>query len=158
MQNIRAETIKGLQVGQVFIVSRTFNETDVLQFARLSHDYNPIHFNDKFVNSKKLEHRICHGLLIAGMLTEIGGQIGWLASGMDLKFLKPVYINDTVTCEFCIVEIDQRNRAKAEVIFKNQRGIVVLTAVLTGVLPNESEREILKAIKKNCGIIPGLEV
>lgn len=158
MQKIREATIKGLQAGQVFVVSRTFNEEDILQFARLSRDYNPIHFNDAFVKSKKLDRRICHGLLVAGMLTEIGGQIGWLASGMDLKFLKPVYINDTINCEFTIIEITQRNRAKAEVVFKNQSEEIVLTAVLTGILPSKQEREILKSIEKNDGKICGSKV
>ena len=71
---------------------------------------------------------------------------------MDLKFLKPVYIGETVTCEFKITEITHKNRAKADVIFTNQNGIVVLTAVITGVLPDENEREILRKIQKNCGI------
>ena len=46
MSLIRKKAITGLQVGDIFSVSRTFSEQDVIQFAELSRDYNPIHFEE----------------------------------------------------------------------------------------------------------------
>ena len=115
-----------------------------IYFATGRRDYNPIHFNDRFVKIKGLDGRICHGLLVAGMLTEIGGQIGWLASGMDLRFIRPVYFGDTVTCRFEVTRIDGDNRAVASIVMTNQHGLSVLESELTGLVPGKTEQRILR--------------
>jgi 3-hydroxybutyryl-CoA dehydratase len=146
MSQIRNRTIQGLTVGSTFTVSRTFMERDMLTFAEITRDYNPIHFDERFVVAKKLKGRICHGLLVGSLLTEIGGQIGWLASEMNFRFKKPVYFGDTIECSLTITKIDRPNRARAEVIYRNQDGFIVLEAELAGILPDERERDILDAI------------
>ena len=146
MSEIRSRTIGGLQAGDTFTVSRRFSEKDVITFADITRDYNAVHFDLRFSGAKAFNDRICHGLLIGSMLTEIGGQIGWLASAMNFKFRQPVYLGDTVTCRFTITEIDTRLRAFAEAIYFNQNGDVVLTATLEGILPDAAERRILKAM------------
>lgn len=98
MSYIRKKAIAGLTVGDKISVSRTFTEHDVMQFAAISRDYNPIHFEERFTKTKNLDGLICHGLLVASLVTEIGGQIGWLASEMSFTFKKPVYIGDTIDC------------------------------------------------------------
>ena len=143
MSCIRKKTIEGLKVGDSFSVSRTFTEQDMLDFAHIARDYNPVHFDDRFAKKKNFKDRICHGLLVAGLLTEIGGQIGWLASGMNFNYRKPVYFGDTITCYFTIAEIDDRGRAKAEVIFKNQNRETVIDAYLTGILPGSEEKQVM---------------
>ena len=144
MSEIRRKTIGGLKKGDSFIVQRTFTEKDVHQFADITRDYNPVHFDDRFASVKNFEGRICHGLLSASILTEIGGQIGWLATRMDFHFKKPVYFNDTITCVLTITDVDDRGRAEAEALFKNQDGALVLEAFLNGVLPGSPEGDVLK--------------
>ena len=146
MSRIRNQTIQGLTVGDTFTVSRKFTEKDMLNFADITRDYNPIHFDERFVAAKKLKGRICHGLLVGSLLTEIGGEIGWLASEMNFRFKKPVYFGDTIDCSLTITKIDGQNRARAEVIYRNQDGTVVLEAELGGILPGDRERKILDAI------------
>jgi 3-hydroxybutyryl-CoA dehydratase len=146
MSQIRKKTIQGLATGDTFIVSRKFTEDDIAAFADVTRDYNPIHFEKRFVRTKNFNDRICHGLLVGSMLTEIGGQIGWLASEMNFRFKRPVYPGDTIECTFTISEVDGRNRARAEVIYRNQDGIVVLEADLAGILPGTTEREILETM------------
>ncbi len=146
MSNIRQNTINGLVVGDRFSVERTFSREEVTEFARISGDYNPVHCDERFAEAKQFDGLICHGLLVASLITEIGGQIGWLASGMSFKFRKPVYAGDRVRCDFTLTEINAHNRAKAEAVFYNQMGDVVLEASLGGVLPNDNEREILQSM------------
>jgi len=146
MSYIRTKTIEGLEAGDSFTVMRTFMEEDMLTFAEISRDYNPVHFDERFAQVKKLSGRICHGLLVASMLTEIGGQIGWLAAGMDLRFKGPVYFGDTIRCVLTITEIDHQGRARAEAIFSNQDGDTVLQAVITGFVPESRERRIMAAM------------
>ena len=146
MSKIRTQTIEGLKAGDTFTATRTFTEQDVFRFADITRDYNPIHFDDRFAGTKKLSGRICHGLLVGSLLTEIGGQIGWLASNMNFRFKGPVYFGSTVTCTLAITEIDSENRARARAEFTNQQGAVVLEAELGGILPGESERQVLKTM------------
>ena len=86
MSEIRRKAIERLKQGDVFNVLRTFTEQHLLAFAEISRDYNPAHFNERFAEVKNFQGRICHGLLVASLLTEIGGQLGWLASGMNFRF------------------------------------------------------------------------
>jgi acyl dehydratase len=143
MTEIRNKTIQGLKLGETFTVQRTFTESDMLAFAEITRDYNPVHFDERFASSKKFAARICHGLLIASLITEIGGQIGWLASKMDFRFKKPVYFNDRIMCVLTITSIDEKNRAEAKAVFRNQHEDIVIEAELGGILPNQAERDIL---------------
>jgi 3-hydroxybutyryl-CoA dehydratase len=146
MSYIRERAIAGLKLGDSFAVSRAFTEQDTIAFADISRDYNPVHFDHRFAEVKIFRERICHGLLVASLLTEIGGQIGWLASGMNFRFKKPVYWGDTIECRFTIVELDDRNRAKAEAVFKNQQDEIVIEAQLTGILPGFPEKRVMEAM------------
>ena len=143
---IRNRTIQGIKVGDTFVVTRKFVEDDMLAFADVTRDYNPIHFDERFVKTKNFNDRICHGLLVGSILTEVGGQIGWLATEMNFRFKRPVYFGDTIECTFTINEIDDRNRARAEVVYRNQEGTIVLRADLAGILPGKPEKEVLQAM------------
>jgi 3-hydroxybutyryl-CoA dehydratase len=146
MSEIRKRTIAGLKAGDVFNVTRTFTEADVIAFAHISRDYNPIHFERRFAGTKGISGLICHGLLVGSMLTEIGGQIGWLASGVNYKFSKPVHYNDTITCTLTITRMDEKGKAAAKAEFVNQHGVLVMQAELFGIIPMGSDREVLKTM------------
>jgi acyl dehydratase len=146
MFTIREKAIAGIQVGDVFTITRTFSEADIIKFAGITKDYNPVHFDERFARAKRFNGRICHGLLVASMLTEIGGQIGWLASRMDFRYKKPVYVGDTITCSLTITKIDENGRAEAEAFFYNQDEVMVLTAFLAGILPGDGDKRVLKAM------------
>ena len=144
MSNTRRKAIEGLQRGDSFTTARTFTKQDIKQFAEISKDYNPVHFDDRFAKVKNFKDRICHGLLVASLLTEIGGQLGWLASAMSFQFKKPVYLGDTITCHFKITKIEAQERAEAEAMFINQEQATVMQAVITGILPGSQEKKILE--------------
>ncbi|WP_417565821.1 MaoC family dehydratase [Marinobacter sp.] len=146
MSDIRKKTIAGLKAGDSFSLTRTFTEEETLSFGEISRDQNPVHYSDEFARAKNLEGKICHGLLVGGMITEVGGQIGWLASGMNFRFRRPVYFGDTITCVFTLTEVDERNRARAEAVLSNQHGETVIDAWLTGVLPGPEEQEVMSAM------------
>jgi acyl dehydratase len=146
MPEIRNRTIQGLKVGDRFTVSRRFTEEDVMTFAAVTRDYNPVHFDSRFSGAKNFKDRICHGLLVGSILTEIGGQIGWLASVMNFRFKQPVYFDETITCRFTITDIDKRRHARADAVYLNQAGNIVLEAELEGILPDDAERRILDAM------------
>ena len=144
MTSMRMRAVNGIQVGDQFRVTRTFTEQDVIDFAQTSRDDNPVHFEDRFAAIKNFRGRICHGLLVGSLLTEIGGQLAMLASGMNFRFKRPVYFGDTITCTLVIDEMDQTGRVKCSATFSNQCGETVIEGQLFGVLPNEKERELLQ--------------
>jgi len=146
MSSIRQRAIEGLRVGETFSVTRTFTEEDVRQFSDVTKDYNPVHFDNRFAQVKNFAGRICHGLLVASLVTEIGGQIGWLAAGMNFSFKRPVFFGETITCNFTITEIDERRRAVAQAVFTNEHRITVLEGTITGIIPGAQEKEIMKSM------------
>jgi acyl dehydratase len=143
---MRERSARGLQVGDDFVVTRSFSRADVEAFAALSRDYHPVHFDPRYARVRRLEDTICHGLLSASLVTEIGGQVGWLASRMDFRFLRPVYVGDTLTCSLSITAVDERLRARASTRIVNQEGIAVIEGELEGVLPGEPERAVLRTM------------
>ncbi len=146
MSWIRRKTLEGLKVGDSFSISRAFTEEEVLRFAEITRDYNPVHFDERFSGSKNFSGRICHGLLVASMISEIGGQIGWLASEMRFYFKKPVYIGETISCNMTITRVGEQGRAEAEAIFRNQASETVLRALLKGILPGPRDLEVMTAM------------
>ncbi len=145
---IRKRAAEGLKVGDSITISRTFTREETEQFGDLTRDYNPVHYHMAWAEAKNFHGLICHGLLIGSMICEIGGQIGWLASGMTFKFMRPVFFGDTITCTVTIQEHENNGRAKAEAKFVNQDEDQVCYALLTGRMPLAHERELLKSIDK----------
>jgi len=144
MSDIRRKTIEGLKVGDTFTVSRTFAEQDVLDFSDMTRDYNPVHFDERFLRAKGLRGRICHGLLAGSLVTEIGGQIGWYASKLDFRFRAPVYLGENITCALTISALTEKGLAEAKAVCRNQEGEIVLEAFLKGSIPVGPEITILE--------------
>ena len=69
MSYIRNKAIEGLQVGDTFSVSRTFTDQDVLRYAEISRDYNPVHFDERFANVKDFTGTVCQGIFVVSLLT-----------------------------------------------------------------------------------------
>ena len=146
MTHIRKKTIEGLNVGDIFSVSRTFTENDMSLFADITRDYNPVHFDERFSKVKGFDSRICHGLLVASMITEIGGQMGCLATNMSFSFKKPVYFGDSIVCRLVISDQDDNGWFNAKAEYKNQNGTIVIEALLKGLSPDSEEKQVMKAM------------
>ncbi len=144
--DIRKKTLEGLKVGDSFSLTRTFTAMEVSLFADLTHDYNPVHFEERFARVKNFRGLICHGLLVASMISEIGGQIGWLASEMTFRFKKPVYPGEPVRCHFTLTRMNEAGKAEAEALFTGSDGTLVLEAHLKGMVPGPREKEVMRAM------------
>lgn len=143
MKSFRQRAAEGLQTGDSFTLSRCFSQEDIQRFAQISRDYNPVHFDARFAEARRFKAPVSHGLLTASLMTEIGGQIGWLASAMTFHFKRPVYPGDTVTCHWLIKDMDEKGRATAVITMTNEDG-TVLEGETNGVLPGPQEREIMR--------------
>jgi len=141
---IRTRAIEGLSEGDSFLFTREFTREETLSFGDMTRDYNPVHYDLRWAELKGFKDLICHGLLVGSMICEFGGQVGWLATGMSFKFIKPVYFGDTIRCSVTITKIAGNGRAEAEAFFTNQDGEKVCRVHLTGRIPLNPEQELLK--------------
>ncbi len=140
---LRQKAVQGFNPGDTFTITRTFTREETEQFGGLTRDYNPVHYDERWTESKGFDGLICHGHLVGGMICEFGGQVGWLATGMDFKFISPVYFNDTIECRIVLTQVDETGKARAEAEFFNQDGTLVGMVSLRGRLPVSSDQIIL---------------
>lgn len=118
------------ELGQTASFTKTVTEADVVLFAGVSGDLNPAHVDAVSASKGIFKERIAHGMLGASFISAvIGMQLpgpGTIYMSQDLKFVKPVYINDTITATVTIKEIDEKGRCLLETIATNQDGKQVI--------------------------------
>jgi len=88
-------------VGQTASRSLTLTAEHVAQYAAISGDHNPLHFDEKFAAGTKFGKLVVHGGLTSCVLNALVAQDlpgpGTVFMSTDLKFTAPVYIGDTIT-------------------------------------------------------------
>ena len=134
-------TIKEIKVGDSASFSKTVTETDIVMYAGLSGDFNSAHIDAESAKHGMFGQRIAHGMLSAGFISNaLGNNLpgpGGIYLSQELRFLKPVFIGDTVTATVTAVErIEEKNRLKMETIVTNQRGEQVISG-FAWVLPTK---------------------
>ncbi len=110
-----------LETGMSEVFSKTITEADLLMFAGVSGDTNPIHLDQDFASRTIFEGRIAHGMLTASLVsTVLGTKLpgpGAIYITQDLRFLAPVRIGDTVIARVAIIELqDERARVTLETV------------------------------------------
>jgi acyl dehydratase len=130
------ETMDALAVGRVVTVRKTVGETDIYLFAGISGDFSPNHVDEEYMRGTRYGRRVAHGALMVAYMSAastkmIEGLPGTVVSyGYDrIRFPRPVFIGDTVTVSYEIVERDvPALKALGRVTCTNQRGEVVAAA------------------------------
>ena len=115
--------------------SKTVTEADLILFAGISGDDNPVHINEEFASQTRFKTRILHGMFSAALISCVLGTRlpgpGCIYTNQTLKFKAPVYIGDTVTTTATVVEINtERRRVKLETVC-TVKGEVVTEGVAT---------------------------
>ena len=99
-----------LEVGQTASIGKTISEADILLFAAVSLDTNPVHVNAEAAAATPFKERIAHGMLSAGLISAVLGTklpgAGTIYLGQTLQFRAPVRIGDTVTATAEIIALD----------------------------------------------------
>lgn len=89
---------------------RTITEADIVNFAGLTGDYNPLHTNAPYAETTQFGQRIAHGMLSISYAVGQAYQLGFLEQTilafreLTMKFSNPVYIGDTIHVE---IEVEQ---------------------------------------------------
>lgn len=129
--------IHHLKMGQGFRKEVVITGERVELFARASGDTNPLHLDDEFARGTRFGQRVAHGMLTGGIIggilgTEFPG-FGTIYISQELKFMRPVFIDDKITIEIEVTDvIKDKNRVVLSMDVTNQRGekVAVGTAVV----------------------------
>ena len=117
--------------------ARTITETDVVQFAQLTGDWNPLHSDAEFAKASPYGQRLAHGMLglsfAIGLLDRTGIFSGTVIANLGIdewKFSAPIVIGDTISVSVTIRETRLTKDAKRGIVGRsfeliNQRGEVV---------------------------------
>lgn len=125
-------TIDTIQIGDSASFTKTVTEADITLYAGISGDFNPAHMDAESAKAGMFGQRIAHGMLSAGFISNVLGNYlpgpGTIYMSQELRFVKPVFIGDTVTATATVVErVEEKNRLKLETIVTNQNGEKVIT-------------------------------
>lgn len=119
-------TRETLSVGDQGTFSKTISENDVFEFADASGDFNPLHIDEEYAKRSRFGHRVAHGILMAGIIsTVLGGDIpglGTIFVELHIRFLKPVFLGNTVTATATVMEIINPKRIRLFVACLNEKG------------------------------------
>jgi len=126
------KTIEELYVGQKASLEKTITESDVLIFAGVTGDVNPVHLDPAYAAKTIFKERIAHGMLTASLISAVLATVlpgpGNIYISQNLEFKAPVKFGDKITAEVEIIEkITERNRIRLKTTCTNQKGIVVIT-------------------------------
>ena len=128
-------------VGDRVSFAKTVGETDIYLFAGITGDFSVNHVNEQYMARSKYGRRIAHGALIVGYMSTCstmmidkcqGTALGEtpVSPGYDkVRFLGPVFIGDTVTLTYTIVEVDaQKRQSVSDIKVVNQNDDLVAVA------------------------------
>ena len=126
------------EVGQsITSQGRTVTEADVVAFAALSGDWNPMHTDAEFASEHPFGQRVAHGLLVLSIASGLAVRLGFLEETVlafrelgEWKFSLPVYFGDTVRVRATVIETKPMRRlggglVTLKVQILNQDGKVV---------------------------------
>ena len=138
-----------VSVGHSTTFSKTVSESDVYLFAGITGDFSPNHVNQSYMERSKYGRRMAHGALLLGFISTASTMAiahcgddqseTPVAVGMDkVRFLKPVFLGDTVAVRYEIVSVDlDRRRSVAKVQVSNDGGeLVAVTDHILQWVPN----------------------
>ena len=125
----RIKKWEDINVGDSASFTKTITETDVVLWVGLTGDLNPIHIDHEYTKTTRFGKVLVPGVLVLGLISNVMTQIafGHVYANQSIKFLKPVYIGDTITATGTIVEkIESKNMIKVETKCVNQDGALVM--------------------------------
>lgn len=130
------------QVGDKASFSKTLTEYDVYSFAGITGDLNPVHINKVAAENSMFKKQICHGMLTASFISTVLGMSlpgpGTIYLSQEVRFLKPTYIQDTITAEVEVIAIDEKGRLELSTKVFRQDGDLLVDGKARVLPPRES--------------------
>lgn len=97
-------------VGQKVVLEKTFSLEEVIAYAKITGDDNPLHVDEEYAKSSRFGGNIVHGMFVMGVISKILGTTlpgnGTIYLGQNVKFKSPVYVDKKVSIEVEITQIE----------------------------------------------------
>lgn len=97
-----------IQIGDKDSFTKTISEYDIVQFARLTGDFNPVHLDQEYAKQTPFKERIAHGILSGSIISTVLGMRlpgpNTIYLSQNFKFLEPVKIGDTIQANVEVIE------------------------------------------------------
>jgi len=122
------------EIGQSASFTKTITEEDVMKFAEVTGDYNPIHVNPDYAKTQMFGKQVAHGALSSGLISAVLGTKlfgpGILYGGQTVKFIKPVFFGDELTAVATVKDKFTKKDGKlkfilCDTVVKNQNDEIV---------------------------------
>tara|TARA_R110001632_G_scaffold63318_2_gene151374 strand:+ start:25766 stop:26167 length:402 start_codon:yes stop_codon:yes gene_type:complete len=123
--------MKNIEINQTASFSKTITEYDVLTFAGVTGDFNPVHIDKVAAEKSIFKERIAHGMLTASFISTVIGMYlpgkGSIYLEQNIKFLKPVKIGDTVTAWVKVINFDsEKNIYTLSTWVENEQSVKII--------------------------------
>lgn len=124
---------RDLYIGMECKFKVKINEEMMQNFKMITGDINPLHNDEKFAKEMLQKERVVYGMLSASFLSTLAGVYlpgkYSLIQQVEIKFLKPIYINDTLNIKGVVSELHESvQQIGINVLFTNQNELIVLKA------------------------------
>src|SRR5690349_2712201 len=111
LDELRGKYADEITVGMSAIFTKTVTEADIVLFAGVTGDTNPVHLDEEFAKPTMFKGRIAHGMLTAGYISAVLGTKlpgpGTIYLSQTLKYKAPVRIDETVVARATATAVDQ---------------------------------------------------
>jgi acyl dehydratase len=141
-----ASDIDSIEPGACTTFSKTVSESDIYGFSGITGDFAGNHVNEQYMSTTPYGRRIAQGMLVLGYTTAASSAFGEryrlhaVSAGYEgVRFIKPVFIGDTINVEYALDRVDHaKRRLHNKVTVTNQDGEVVLVGEhLLAIMPDQ---------------------
>ncbi|CFY02586.1 HotDog domain [Syntrophomonas zehnderi OL-4] len=125
----KIKTWEMLKLGDAETMTKTMTESDIMLWVGITGDMNPVHIDRVYSENTRFKDVVVPGLCVAGLISAAVTKVtfGNVYAMQNLKFVKPVYIGDTITATAVIKEkLEDKRMVQIETTCVNQNNEVVI--------------------------------
>ena len=120
-----------INIGDTFEHHFSFSQEEVVLFAKVTGDNNPVHLDEEYASKTLFKRPIIHGMLGGSVFSKVFGTMfpgeGTIYLNQNLQFLRPMLVSTNYTAQFEVLDIDrEKHRATVSTIVINEEGKKVI--------------------------------
>jgi acyl dehydratase len=120
-----------INIGDTFEHHFSFSQEEVVLFAKVTGDNNPVHLDEEYASKTLFKRPIIHGMLGGSVFSKVFGTMfpgeGTIYLNQNLQFLRPMLVSTNYTAQFEVLDIDrEKHRATVSTVVINEEGKKVI--------------------------------
>ena len=141
LDRVGGMAFEDIEIGMSATLDTTVSERDILSFAEVTGDRNPVHLDAGYAATTPFKARISHGMLTASYISAVFGMRlpgpGAIYVAQTLNFRRPVWIDDRISTTVTVAELfPQKRRVRFECVCRNAEGKTVLEGEAMMMVPS----------------------